>query len=146
MKFNLFLLLLTTLIAVVSTQSLAIGRIQAKANTGIFWGIDTTGKIVLTNSGSIWQLKETTVKGIYQINPATSPNQFVQDNGEGQALTYNNNANFQQSQYFRIDTNPVIGGKEFTIQSALTNGFASTIVGSPFVLDSTAPQSWVLQH
>lgn len=91
-------------------------------------------------------MKETTVKGIYQINPATSPNQFVQDNGKGQALTYNNNANAQQSQYFRIDTTPVLGGKEFTIQSALTSGFASTIVGSPFVLDSTVPQSWVLQH
>ncbi|CAG8619502.1 14199_t:CDS:2 [Rhizophagus irregularis] len=114
---------------------------QAKAKE-ILDKYDTTGKIVLTNPGSIWQLKETTVKGIYQINPATSPNQFVQDNGKGQALTYNNNANAQQSQYFRIDTTPVLGGKEFTIQSALTSGFASTIVGSPFVLDSTVPQSW----
>ncbi|EXX68076.1 hypothetical protein RirG_108340 [Rhizophagus irregularis DAOM 197198w] len=138
MKFNLFLLLLTTLIAV--------GELKQKQTPLFFWGIDTTGKIVLTNPGSIWQLKETTVKGIYQINPATSPNQFVQDNGKGQALTYNNNANAQQSQYFRIDTTPVLGGKEFTIQSALTSGFASTIVGSPFVLDSTVPQSWVLQH
>src|SRR3954451_9323205 len=87
MKFNLFLLLLMTLIAVV-LANLQV-KIQLKDSTNMFWGLDQNHKIILTTAGTYWQVNSsTTVSNTYQIFPVdTVPGLVVQDNGKGNQYT-----------------------------------------------------------
>src|SRR5688572_25600580 len=88
MKFNLFLLLLMTLIAVVLAQAIDLQvKIKLK-DSNSFWGLDTSGNnIILTTTGTYWRVKSIpTVPNGYNIYPVNT-GKIVQDNGKYKQYT-----------------------------------------------------------
>ncbi|RIA78932.1 hypothetical protein C1645_849235 [Glomus cerebriforme] len=129
MKFNLFLLLLATLIAAVSAglPPFSLVRIQSEINTDLFWEAKD-GKIALTKSGSLWQVTET--NGNYQISPDDNHNLAVQYNGVNSDFTLNSISPGNPDQRFQFEPEP-----------ALNKGLAIRSVQDPNSYASTSPSS-----
>ena len=86
MKFNHFLLLLTTLIATVLGQ--IPYRVKVSINPGFAtsWAVDETGGVVLEEIGNLWILEFHGFRG-FRISPDNHEDKAVRCNGLGKQLT-----------------------------------------------------------
>ena len=88
MKFNLFLLLLATLLAVGSSQQQKTYTIR-DPKSKLYWAADKTNHIGLQVAGAKWIL--TTAPGGFTISPSNNPDLYVTYKGNGNLLTLEGN-------------------------------------------------------
>jgi len=147
MKFNLLLLLLTTFIAVVSSQIAQVPtpmQIQS-ATTGLFWALDGDN-IVAKPQGTNWIIHPY-AEGSF-ISPVGISGKSIQYNGDDRRLTIaeNNSTSFDQRWIFLWIFNPGQYQEKtpVAICSSQDPYMCATISGVDVVADPEELPQWIL--